>query len=109
MRALKRGGPLMSPGSAVVGRRFAFGAGLAFAFVLVACQGPDEYFRVDGGLSGPGNIGPGGASGVAGTSGSGTAGTGGSVSGLGGSISGNARTTGSAGTTGNAGTTGMAG
>ena len=45
--------PLMSPVSAVVARRLALALG-ALTFALIACQGPDEYFRNDGSLSGAG-------------------------------------------------------
>jgi hypothetical protein len=56
----------MSPVSAVVGRRLAFGGWLALA--LVACQGPDEYLRYpDGGISGVAGAGQGGSTGMAGT------------------------------------------
>ena len=97
----------MSPGSAVVGRRLAFGAWLAFA--LVGCQGPDEYFRNEEVLTGN-TIDPAGVAGNAGTAG----GKGGTFrhrrQGLGlGGDSGDAGATGNAGTTGGAGTFGRGG
>ena len=49
--------------SPVVGRRLALGSWLVLA--LVACQGPDEFFRNDGSLSGAAGVGPAGAAGTA--------------------------------------------
>ena len=89
----------MSPVSAVVGRRLALGAWLAFA--LVGCQGPDEYFRNDGSL-GRGRV-TSAREASPGTAALGTAATGGSVSGLGGSIRDWRGTTGSAGVDGDRG------
>ena len=72
----------MSPVRSVVGRRLAFGVWLALA--VIACQGPDEYFRNEGNPGVAGNVPPVDAAGMAGNGGPGQGGRGGSISGIGG-------------------------
>ena len=91
-------------------RRGALAAGAWLGLCLVACQGPEAFYRGDSGLgaiSGDGGEGGSFVSGTAGTSASGQAGS--MVTGTAGSVTGRGGTTGAAGAPGRGGTTGAAG